>query len=40
MMLDLNQFCYEKTLEICAVKLRLKSLKLIIFVYIEPQRET
>ena len=28
---DLNQFCYEKTLEICAVKLHLKSLKLIIF---------
>ena len=28
---DLNQFCCEKTLEICAVKLHLKSLKLIIF---------
>ena len=36
--IDLNQFCYEKTLEICAVKLRLKSLKLIIFCIYESQR--
>jgi hypothetical protein len=29
--IDLKQFCHEKTLEICAVKLHLKSVKLIIF---------
>jgi hypothetical protein len=29
--MDLNHFCQEKTLEICAVKLIFKSLKLIIF---------
>jgi hypothetical protein len=34
---DLTQFCQEKTLEICAVKLHFKSLKLIIFcIYIAP----
>ena len=35
--IDLSNFCYEKTLEICAVKLQLESLKLIIFcVYTAP----
>ena len=29
--IDLKQFCQEKTLEICAVKLQLKTTKLIIF---------
>ena len=29
--MDVNQFCCEKTLEICAVKLHLKPFKLIIF---------
>ena len=29
--IDLSNFCYEKTLEICAVKLQFESLKLIIF---------
>ena len=29
--MDLNQYCHEKTMEICAIKLHLKSLKLVIF---------
>jgi hypothetical protein len=29
--IDLKQFCHEKTLEICAIKLHLKTIKLIIF---------
>jgi len=29
--IDLKQFCYEKTFEICAVKLHVKMIKLIIF---------
>ena len=29
--IDLKQFCHEKTIEICAVKLHLKTTKLIIF---------
>ena len=29
--IDLKPFCHEKTLEICAVKLHLKTIKLIIF---------
>jgi hypothetical protein len=33
-LIDLNQLCCEKTLEICVVKLHLKSLKVIIFLYI------
>ena len=34
---NLNQYCQEKTLEICTVKLHFKSLKLIIFcVYRSP----
>ena len=28
--IDLSNFCYEKTLEICAIKLQFESLKLII----------
>jgi hypothetical protein len=29
--IDLSYYCYEKTLEICAIKLQIESLKLIIF---------
>jgi hypothetical protein len=37
---DLEQFCHEKTLEICAVKLHLKTIKLIILcIYRDPNRD-
>ena len=28
--IELNQYCHEKTLEMCAIKLHLKSFKLIV----------
>jgi hypothetical protein len=37
---DLGKFCHEKTFEICAVKLHVKMIKLIIFAFIEPQQGT
>jgi hypothetical protein len=38
--IDLKQFCHEKTLEICAVKLHLKTIKLVIFFFFFfPSRE-
>jgi len=38
--IDLKQFCHEKTVEMCAVKLHLKSIKLITFLHLQsPSRE-
>ena len=38
--IDLKQFCHEKTIEICAVKLHHKTTKLIIFLHLQsPSRK-